>query len=461
MLPEKAIPMAENAPSSLNSPSPGAGATNYEIKVRTDDLPVGRQLRHAIQDLDGVLLLGAGMQITERFKQLLKNRNIGEVCVHPDDGAAATAIRPVPRRIAMPRIGARTERSTQGNSTGTTIESALLKVENTGTPVRERTVQHGCEAYNKERRKQFSTQFRTASRLVDQMFEQLAGDASPDAGELRSVASNQLAELAADGDSALSLAARICREADLSRRCLQMALLGMSIGIEMSFDFQNVRTIGICGLLHDCGMLKIPKYLRDSGHTMNDSEYAEFKRHPMHSADLVERLPGVPQIVPLVCSQVHERIDGSGYPRGRRGDQIHVFARILHVADAYVDLTSRHRNRPPLRPYAAMKCLLTQSKERTADPDVVRALLHVITLFPVGSYVSLSDGSVAQVLRRNGQSYATPIVQCVIDNTGSRIDTSHGDTIVDLAVSHLHVVRALSTPGHQEVDANAELTNAL
>jgi hypothetical protein len=91
-------------------------------------------------------------------------------------------------------------------------------------------------------------------------------------------------------------------------------------------------------------------------------------------------------LVPLVSYQIHERINGSGYPRGRSEENIHPFARILYVADRYVSLTSLRPHRQPLTPYAAMETLLKSEEERGADPLVVRALLRVISLFPVVSW---------------------------------------------------------------------------
>lgn len=94
---------------------------------------------------------------------------------------------------------------------------------------------------------------------------------------------------------------------------------------------------------------------------------------------------------------------------------------------------------------------------RRVDPQVVRALLNVLSLFPVGSFVLLSDDSTAQVVRSNGDNFANPVVSRVQDKDGNPIDPTIWDTIVDLSQSELRVAEALPTPGREEIVFNEEI----
>ena len=104
-----------------------------------------------------------------------------------------------------------------------------------------------------------------------------------------------------------------------------------------------------------------------------------------------------------------------------------------------------------------MECLIHLAKERSADPDVVRALLKVVSLFPIGSFVALSDGSIARVLRRNRNDYSKPIVLRVEDSEGQPSDGEDDENIIDLSHTELTVVQALATPGSEEVMLTEEL----
>jgi hypothetical protein len=120
-------------------------------------------------------------------------------------------------------------------------------------------------------------------------------------------------------------------------------------------------------------------------------------------------------------------------------------------------LTSPRPFRLPLTPYAAVECLVRNARQKSVDPEVVRSLLHVISLFPIGSYVVLSDTSVARVIRRNGNQFSCPLVQLVRRPDGSRIDTAHEMLVVDTAEDDRKIVRAISTPGRQEIALRPEV----
>ena len=97
-----------------------------------------------------------------------------------------------------------------------------------------------------------------------------------------------------------------------------------------------------------------------------------------------------------------------------------------------------------------------QSAQLSVDPKVVGALLNAFSLFPIGSFVSLDDGSVAQVLRPNKNQYSQPIVQVLRDPRGQRVEQSD-EAILDLTQSERKVIQAVRTPGKNELMFSPEL----
>jgi hypothetical protein len=138
---------------------------------------------------------------------------------------------------------------------------------------------------------------------------------------------------------------------------------------------------------------------------------------------------------------------------------IHPFARILHVADAYLAMTAQRPFRPPLMPYAAMECLVRQAERNQVDADVVRSLLRVLSLFPIGSFVRLSDGRVAQVVRSNAHSFVRPIVAIVEDSSGKAVNSADETALVNLSGSNLSVREALPTPGTDQIPLSPEIAD--
>jgi HD-GYP domain-containing protein (c-di-GMP phosphodiesterase class II) len=145
----------------------------------------------------------------------------------------------------------------------------------------------------------------------------------------------------------------------------------------------------------------------------------------------------------MVVYQMHERANGSGYPRGRQANQIHDLAKIAAVADVFVALTSERPHRPGMMPYYALERILRGVKDGLYDAAVVRALLKTVSLFPVGSFVSLTDGRTGKVVRANGEHYARPVVLAWDD-----ADSIGTQAVVDLSKDDdVSVHAAISSPG--------------
>ena len=132
--------------------------------------------------------------------------------------------------------------------------------------------------------------------------------------------------------------------------------------------------------------------LYEADHVLTVSEFCEIARHPMISTDrLARNMKDVSRGVQMIVYQMHERCDGSGYPRGSVASGIHPLAKIAAVADAYVALISPRPHRPALLPYYAIKKMLEDVADRLFDSTAVRALLYTISLFPLGSFVELNN----------------------------------------------------------------------
>src|SRR5258708_14891179 len=96
-----------------------------------------------------------------------------------------------------------------------------------------------------------------------------------------------------------------------------MSVYGMALAIELGMGEVEVRNIGLSGLLHDWGMAQIPAELLDANRVLTNAEFLEIKKHPAYTLDLLKNITTIPDTVPMICFQVHERPNGSGYPRGR------------------------------------------------------------------------------------------------------------------------------------------------
>jgi HD-GYP domain-containing protein (c-di-GMP phosphodiesterase class II) len=186
----------------------------------------------------------------------------------------------------------------------------------------------------------------------------------------------------------------------------------MAIAVNMGYDKQTLMELGIGCLVQDVGMLMVDRRAYDSNRILTPDEFAEVTKHPVLTFEVLNKLMDwVPVSSRMVAYQVHERCDGSGYPRGRQATQIHELAKIAAVADVFVALLSSRPHRSPMIPYYAVEKIVFDAKNGLFDPDVVRALLKTVSLFPIGSWIELSDGRVGQVIRSSGDHWARPVVE--------------------------------------------------
>ena len=435
--------------------SDAASENPQTTRIGVDALPCGKALRSPIYDDAGVLLLAEGVIITPAFKEKLMARDVSGVMVSLAD-AADMRLCDLKQEIG----GSVAFDDGHVERLNAMIDSGSLFVSNSGVAARENIVLHGCKGYDKEARQELLHMHEEASKELDNMMKQALRGDEIDSTALASQVGAYASALSADPDSVMAVAAQLSQDPSLAEHSLKTAVLALALGLEMGLDEENLRVLGLCGLVQDWGMVKVPEEIRHSRYALSSIEDMQIKKHPGYTLDMLEKIQGVPNVVALVAYQVHERPNGRGYPQGRHKHHIHLFARILAVADSYSALTSSRPNRAPLMPYSAMECLIRQARTGDVDPDVVRALLQVLSLFPIGSFVVLSDGSLARVLRRSTSNYASPIVRLIADKDGERFDQESDSSIIDLNEDDRKIIQALPDPGSDEMSFQPELIDA-
>ncbi|MCG6155551.1 HD-GYP domain-containing protein [Rubinisphaera margarita] len=446
-------------PASETSPSPENTTTTQTVSVDASSLIVGRETRFPLYDRAGVLLLAEGSMITEVFKSKLRERFITRLDVHSDDA----------NLISTEHVVASLEKQKTSVPCDEAIDTQLKKavkaglqfVTNEGTVARDLVERHGTAGYEEETRDEMTRRTTEDCEVIDDLMLTVADFRQVDGGQIRTSIDSTLKNLCQDFDCVNAAALQLSDDATLARHCYRMAVLGMSIAVELGLNEQNVSRVGTTGLVHDWGMLKVPEEIRNPSRPLNSVEQFEVQKHVMHSLDMLSRVKGLPTLVPLVSYQVHEQMNGQGYPRRRHGANIHLFARILNVAHTYVELTTAYAYRPALSPYDAMLQILKATKQGVHDPNVIRALLRAQSLFPVGSTVMLSSGRMAKVLRANGDRFTEPIVQIVQDQHGRNVLTASAENIVDLAQGDCYITQALPIlHGPEAIPAPHFLKNA-
>jgi len=151
--------------------------------------------------------------------------------------------------------------------------------------------------------------------------------------------------------------------------------LAMELGRELGLPPDEIDQLHRGGLLHDIGKIGVPPTILDKPGKLTEEEFAVIRRHPSKGAEILEPIPNLRQVIPIVL-QHHERFDGKGYPNGLKEESISLQARILALADVVDALISDR----PYRPGWSREKVLVYTRENAGqqfDPEVVEAFFRI------------------------------------------------------------------------------------
>ena len=166
-------------------------------------------------------------------------------------------------------------------------------------------------------------------------------------------------------------------------------------------------------LLHDIGKLAVPAEILQKPGALSAEEWVLMRRHPAQGAEMLG--DNVSFLIRAVVKQHHERWDGSGYPDGIAGEEIHQFARIAAVADVYDAVTSERVYKASMKPHEGVT-IIEQGEGTDFDPEVVSIFSRVVMPFPPGSEVTLADGREGLVVDVDPRSPYEPTVRVLHSN---------------------------------------------
>jgi len=198
---------------------------------------------------------------------------------------------------------------------------------------------------------------------------------------------------------------------------LSVAILSIATGKAMGFYSTELIKLARCAILHDIGKPYVPRHITGKKGKLSDEEYTIIKEHTITGANnLKSKGFGDIQLWNGIMFH-HERVDGTGYPKGLTGDEIPLFSKIIAVADTYDAATSRRPHRAPMSPADAYE-LISSEVGKAFDFEIVRAFAKHLILYPVGTAVELSDGRIGVIT--NAENVLRPVVE--LRDTGKTIN---------------------------------------
>lgn len=280
-------------------------------------------------------------------------------------------------------------------------------------------------------------------KVLSETFEGKAIEVEPFAA----LADNMIESVMLDSDAMKCISALRSKDAYLLEHSVNVAFLLITFGKYLKLDREMLRQLAIGGILHDIGKIKVDNKILHKPGKLTPEEFEHMKLHQTYAIEIMEQAKGLSQVSKDVCLMHHEKLDGRGYPRGLKGDELTLHGRMSCIVDIYDALTATRCYKEAMSPAAAFKILLSLTPFHL-DESLVYEFIRCIGVYPVGSLVQLSDGRVGIVWESKDRDVLHPIVKCFYSLKFKRYTDV---TMVDLLKSDLNIDRGVS-PSSLDVD---------
>ena len=253
--------------------------------------------------------------------------------------------------------------------------------------------------------------------------------------EMRGVLSMIVDDLSSHKDAMLMLMNLSINDHYLYQHSLNVCVYATMLGMAVGYNRNELMALGLGALLHDIGKTLIPPSILSKKGKLTTEEYEVVKQHAEIGFRMLKDEANIPLLSAHCALQHHERLDGSGYPRGIKGDEIHDFAQWIGLVDSYDAMTSHRPYRPAMLPHQAMEILFTGAGT-LFDMEKIRAFRDKVAIYPLGITVRLHTGEIGVVVDINTSSPHRPVVRVLQDAEGREIDEPYE---IDLS-KHLSVM---------------------
>lgn len=332
--------------------------------LSVQSLQTGMELAMPVRNEKDIILVNKGVALTSRMIHRLKELKIQYVYIHDDVSSGIEPIEVIP--FSMRKRATSTIETTFRNLTQSTQKHANIVVDRSTKPFK---------------------------GLIKDLLGQIKNN-------------NDIVTLMTD---------IVAYDEYIFSHSFNVTLYSLAIGMEMKLPESQLELLGLGSILHDIGKMTIPTEILMKPDKLTNEEFEEIKKHAESGYKILKNVLAVPLVAAHCAYQHHERLDGSGYPRGLKANEIHLLAKIIAVADVFDAVTSNRIYRGAMLPHEGLEVLYA-GVGKLYDKEVIEAFRRSVAIYPVGLTVTLNDGKKGIVSGHHYGLSERPILRIIEEN---------------------------------------------
>ncbi|PKG77099.1 HD family phosphohydrolase [Shewanella sp. Actino-trap-3] len=255
--------------------------------------------------------------------------------------------------------------------------------------------------------KKTEQQFNRSVSMMRSMVSKISSRPLNAVSEVKDLISNMTNMLLNSDNLALHLMGDAKNDEHIYHHSLNVAMLSMLTAKELGWSREEVEIIGIGGLFHDIGKLKVPSNILNKRLALTTPEQNFIKQHPLMGINFLKLADSFPDEAKPLIANHHEFLDGSGYPQGLKADKLDKLSQLIAVVNEYDNLcngTNQIKGKPP----SIALGLLYKNYKGKLNTEYISKLIKILGVYPPGSIIELSSGQFAMVMSVNLQKLLCP-----------------------------------------------------
>lgn len=244
------------------------------------------------------------------------------------------------------------------------------------------------------------------------------------AKEFRDVLHAIIDDLSGNKDAMIMLMDLNVTDLYLYQHSMNVCIYTTMVGMHAGYSRDELFTLGLGALLHDIGKTKIPLDILTKPDRLSSEEFEVMKKHAEIGFRMLKDEANIPLISAHCALQHHERLNGSGYPRGLKGTEIHEYAQWIGIADSFDAMTTHRVYRNPLLPHDAMEVLYAGA-DTLYDIERIKLFSDKIASYPLGVMVRINTGEAGVVVDINASSPHRPVIRILENEAGEPLDAPY------------------------------------